>query len=292
MPTYRSDGAWGSGTGANLTVEQFDGNTYEFATRLTDLETNPPSAAGIASIAASGINLIVTLTDSTVSDPIPMPVLVFRSRGEWQPSTLYEELDSFFVAGEGTFVVLLDHTSAATFDPDAAGAAVAAGSFEVARRYLIATVGTTDFTLIGASSNAVGVEFVATGVGSGTGTATPKIYLQQMTVENLSGGAYTTSVPTEGGTTTAAEGELRHILNPAAALAAHTLILPPNPSDGQIYELMTRQVVTALSVLYDAEGSPLGPDDSPAGTTPFMLTPNGGASWIYSTSIADWTRRY
>jgi hypothetical protein len=32
-------------------------------------------------------------------------------------------------------------------------------------------VGTTDFTAIGASSNTVGVEFVATGAGSGTGTA-------------------------------------------------------------------------------------------------------------------------
>ena len=36
----------------------------------------------------------------------------------------------------------------------------------------ILTVGTTDFTLIGAASNTVGVSFVATGAGTGTGTVT------------------------------------------------------------------------------------------------------------------------
>lgn len=36
--------------------------------------------------------------------------------------------------------------------------------------YTIASVGTTDFTLVGASSNTVGVTFVATGTGTGTGT--------------------------------------------------------------------------------------------------------------------------
>ena len=49
---------------------------------------------------------------------------------------------------------------------------VSAGSFIVGATYTILTVGTTDFTLIGSVSNTVGVSFVATGVGSGTGTAT------------------------------------------------------------------------------------------------------------------------
>jgi hypothetical protein len=46
-----------------------------------------------------------------------------------------------------------------------------AGSFVVAETYQIVSVGTTDFTLIGAASNTVGVIFNATGVGTGTGTA-------------------------------------------------------------------------------------------------------------------------
>jgi len=49
--------------------------------------------------------------------------------------------------------------------------AVTAGAFVVGDTYVIATVGTTNFTLIGASANTVGVQFVATGVGAGTGTA-------------------------------------------------------------------------------------------------------------------------
>lgn len=45
------------------------------------------------------------------------------------------------------------------------------GNFVSGFKYMILTVGTTDYTLIGASSNAIGVIFTATGVGSGTGTA-------------------------------------------------------------------------------------------------------------------------
>ena len=48
---------------------------------------------------------------------------------------------------------------------------VAAGSFAVGTTYTIVFVGTTNFMLIGAASNTVGVVFVATGAGAGTGTA-------------------------------------------------------------------------------------------------------------------------
>lgn len=47
-----------------------------------------------------------------------------------------------------------------------------AGSFSVGTTYQITTLGSTNFTLIGASSNTVGVVFTATGVGTGNGTAT------------------------------------------------------------------------------------------------------------------------
>ncbi len=49
---------------------------------------------------------------------------------------------------------------------------VTAGAFVVGVNYRILTVGTTDFTLIGAAANTVGTIFTATGVGAGTGTAT------------------------------------------------------------------------------------------------------------------------
>ena len=56
-------------------------------------------------------------------------------------------------------------------DADSWSVTVAAGDFVIGETYTIATVGNTDFTLIGASASTVGTTFVATGVGSGTGTA-------------------------------------------------------------------------------------------------------------------------
>jgi hypothetical protein len=55
--------------------------------------------------------------------------------------------------------------------PHADGTSVTAGSFVIGTKYIITAAGTTDFTLIGASSSTVGVIFTATGVGAGTGTA-------------------------------------------------------------------------------------------------------------------------
>jgi hypothetical protein len=48
---------------------------------------------------------------------------------------------------------------------------VTAGSFVATKQYTIRSIGTTDFTAIGAVANTVGVLFTATGVGSGTGVA-------------------------------------------------------------------------------------------------------------------------
>ena len=51
-------------------------------------------------------------------------------------------------------------------------APVVAGNFVVGTTYTILNIGGTNFTAIGASANTVGVKFTATGVGSGSGTAT------------------------------------------------------------------------------------------------------------------------
>jgi hypothetical protein len=61
------------------------------------------------------------------------------------------------------------------FGPTAAATAIVAGY-----RYKIASAGSTDFTLIGAASNAVNTVFVATGPGTGSGTA--HVQLAQATV--------------------------------------------------------------------------------------------------------------
>jgi len=60
------------------------------------------------------------------------------------------------------------------------------GSFVVGKTYQIVSVGSTDFTLIGASANTVGVIFNATGVGSGSGTAKLVGVYAFQTTNNLS----------------------------------------------------------------------------------------------------------
>lgn len=49
------------------------------------------------------------------------------------------------------------------------GPDIEADQIQVGTRYIIKTIGSTDFTLLGAASNTVGVSFVATAVGTGTG---------------------------------------------------------------------------------------------------------------------------
>lgn len=64
--------------------------------------------------------------------------------------------------------------------PEWTNVILTAGAFIVGRTYRIVTVGTTNFTLIGAASNTIGVSFTATGVGSGTGTAQTAYLLGEM----------------------------------------------------------------------------------------------------------------
>ena len=74
---------------------------------------------------------------------------------------------------DGTIIYITDETGEydAVSNPNGYGAVTSAGAFDVGVVYTIISVGTTDFTLIGAGSNAIGVSFTATGVGTGTGTA-------------------------------------------------------------------------------------------------------------------------
>lgn len=58
---------------------------------------------------------------------------------------------------------------------------VPAGSFRTGVQYKITTTGSTLFTSIGASSNAVGTTFTATGVGTGTGMASQVAYTKYPT---------------------------------------------------------------------------------------------------------------
>lgn len=74
----------------------------------------------------------------------------------------------------GNVVTNLLELNTVSSDPlfnNGTGNTVTAGSFTATKKYTIKTIGTTNFTSIGATSNTVGLQFAATGVGTGTGTA-------------------------------------------------------------------------------------------------------------------------
>lgn len=80
----------------------------------------------------------------------------------WAPNTFYSPGNAINTP-QTIFTAQTVHTSTSNV--------LTAGSFVVGGIYLIDSIGTTDFTLIGASANTVGIFFVATGAGTGSGTA-------------------------------------------------------------------------------------------------------------------------
>lgn len=115
---YRTDGAWGTGKGGNLTPAEVDGNFYELDQRVESLEENPPAPAEIDTIALVGTQLTITLTDARVFGPFTLPRATFRYRGDFVGLTAYFANDFISVPGDGIYMVLVNHTSEASFDAD------------------------------------------------------------------------------------------------------------------------------------------------------------------------------
>lgn len=74
--------------------------------------------------------------------------------------------------GNGIHAYNYDDVNGLVMIPDSTSVVVA-GNFIIGHTYTILTIGSTDFTAIGAATNTVGLAFLASGVGSGTGTASP-----------------------------------------------------------------------------------------------------------------------
>ena len=96
---------------------------------------------------------------------------------------------------------------------------VSAGAFTVGRPYQITVPGTTDFTLIGAANNNAGTIFDATGVGTGSGTASP-FYQELDTVLQVDD---TLCYDSQGWYTVDAQGNLKSV-QAASATAIATAI--------------------------------------------------------------------
>jgi len=83
--------------------------------------------------------------------------------GSWSPTNAV-------VLGINPFAVVAG-SSTVTVTQASNGYLTTAGSFTIGKQYKIVSIGSTNFTSIGATSNTVGVIFTATGVGIGSGTA-------------------------------------------------------------------------------------------------------------------------
>lgn len=131
------------------------------------------------------------------------------------------------------------------------GPTASAGSFVIGQRYKIATVGSTDFTLIGASANTVNVVFVATGIGTGSGTA--HVQLAQATVYVDSAG-HITEIAVEDGRTVYAypavnsTASISHVNGPPLVSGAGTL------TAGLAYTIHPSSGVPAVFVDVPASG--------------------------------------
>lgn len=90
--------------------------------------------------------------------------------------------------------------------------------------------------------------------------------------------------PLSGATLTASAGQGGYNLVPAGTLATLTVVLPPTPSDGQVFELSTTQQLTALTV------------SAPGGATvrgaSYTLNADSGSSWRYREAYTAWMVRY
>lgn len=116
MPiTYRTTGAWGAGKGGNLTPGEVDANFFDIIQQLASLNTGP-TPAEIENITVSGNQLTFILDDARTFGPYTLPTASMRWRGDWVAATAYQVNDLVYVNGDGLFLVLVAHTSPATFN--------------------------------------------------------------------------------------------------------------------------------------------------------------------------------
>ncbi len=116
--SFRTAGAWGGGLGRPLTWVEQDNNTYDKETRITAIEA-AGVAVGIDYIEVIGDQMTIHMTDSSLQGPFTlMSADAWNPQGYWLPSHVYQALDTVQNGG-ALYLVLVDHTSDVSFDPEA-----------------------------------------------------------------------------------------------------------------------------------------------------------------------------
>lgn len=110
---------WGVGTGVDLDADQIDSNFWEVKDAIETLQTAMPGASvNIDYFAVSGSEFYVHMTDHSVLGPYALPTVVWVFKGAWTAATAYVYGDVITING-ATYWVLVAHTSAGSFDPNA-----------------------------------------------------------------------------------------------------------------------------------------------------------------------------
>jgi hypothetical protein len=154
-----------------------------FAGQFFDNNGNPLSGGKVYTYAAGTTTPLAAYTTLAGNTPHTNPIIL-DSAGRVPGGEIWLTLGvgyKFVIeTSAGLLIGTYDNVPSAAAPPAAndadsimyeQGYLVTAGSFVAGKTYRIVSVGSTNFTAIGASANLPGVHFIATGAGTGTGTA-------------------------------------------------------------------------------------------------------------------------
>jgi hypothetical protein len=114
--------------------------------------------------------ILVNNTDNLVAGTPVYFTQTGSTSGDILPGGLIDSQE-YFVLEVAPIVTMDEIVTNEVYTIEAQGILTDAVELETGRIYQIVTIGTTDFTLVGAASNTIGIYFTATGAGTGTGTA-------------------------------------------------------------------------------------------------------------------------
>jgi len=98
--------------------------------------------------------------------------------------------------------------------------------------------------------------------------------------QDLSYPSYSYQQPVDGATLTATAGLGAFRVDPATAIAALTVVLPPSPLDAQVFSTSTTQDIAALTVTAPGGASVVG--------SGFTLAALGAFAWQYRAINTTW----
>ena len=203
----------GSGTSATFTVVRKGTkytaiDIYAAGTGYARLDTVTIAGTSLGGASpANNITITVTAVNSTTGAITAIEYAGVGAGGKFIAVASGSRTTNTSINGTAWSENLLSLPSTSNWTSVAAGKLTVvetAGGFVTGRSYRITSLGNTVFTFIGAVANLVGTYFVATGAGSGTGTATPVANHVVAVSSSTTVNAYST----DGGTTWTAGGSL------------------------------------------------------------------------------------